>query len=310
MRESKILAVTDRRLRYYPGGDGPAPQTAADVEAENRAYQDKLRETLGIESIIRGSAELHEHILAVTDDDARAVAQVWIDEAQGWRNTTEDDVLDGARMYLALERMREEYEAAAIITDTGSFLETFEICACLPSMEYHKRGMVCTDQPNTGPALAQIFGLFLTGRPGFNADMITDAASGKTVLVHCGAPINPHGDDRVPYLLRDYRMGADVLAELPGGEPVTIWRINVMEELILAHTGEAVTAESAYDGPVGLNDILCGTKLVAEVDARTIQRHLDPVRYGVHRSAIYGDLRREIQDLARLIGFRLIEEDR
>jgi len=310
MRESTILAVTDRRLRYYPGGDGPAPATQAETEAENQAYQDKLWETVGVQSTIVGSGELERQIEAVSDAEAQEIAQVWIDEAQGWRNTTEEDVLDGARMYIGLERLREEYEATAIITDTQSFLDTFEICACLPSMEYHKRGIVCTDQPNTGPALAQMFGLFLTGRPSFNADMILDAPSGRTVLVHCGAPINPHGNDRVPYLLRDYRMGADVLAELPGGEPVTIWRINVMDELILAHTGQAVAAESAYEGPVGLNDILCGTKLVATVDGRTIQGHLNPAQYGVHRAAIYGDLRREIQDLARLLGFGLIEEDR
>ncbi len=310
MRETTILAVTDGRLRYYPGGEGPAPGSPAEVQAQNEAYQERLQETLGVNSIIVGSEELHRQIQAVTDAEAREVAQVWIDEARGWRNTTEEHVLDGARMYIGLDRLKEEYEATAIITDTQSFLDTFRICACLPSMEYHKRGIVCTDQPNTGPALAQIFGLFLTGRPSFNADMIIDAASGQTVLVHCGAPINPHGDDRVPYQLRDYRMGADVLVELPGGEPVTIWRINVMDRLILAHTGEAVAAESAYQGPVGLNDILCGTKLVAKVDARTIQRHLNPAQYGVHRAAIYGDYREEVRDLAKLIGFQLIEEDR
>ncbi len=310
MRESTILAVTDRRLRYYPGGDGPEPATPEQVQSENERYQEKLRQTLGVESIIAGSQELERQIQAVSDAEAQQVAKVWIDEAQGWRNTTEEDVLDGARMYIGLDRLKEQYGATAIVTDTQSFLETFRICACLPSMEFHKRGIVCTDQPNTGPALAQLFGLFLTGQPSFNADLIVDVPSGTTVLVHCGAPINPHGEDRVPYLLRDYRMGADVLAELPAGEPVTIWRINVMEELILAHTGESVAAATAYEGPVGLNDILCGTKLVAKVDARAIQRRLNPVRYGVHRAAIYADLRQQIEDLAKLTGFRLIEEDR
>jgi hypothetical protein len=310
MRETRVLAVTDRRLRYYPGAEDPAPQAEAEIRAENEAYQGKLRETFGVETVITGSRELESQIQAVSDTDAQEVAQVWISEAEGWRNTSEEDVLDGARMYLGLERLREEYEADTIITDTHSFLDTFRICACLPSMEYHKRGIICTDQSNTGPALAQIFGLFLTGRPSFNADMIVDASSGHTVLVHCGAPINPHGNDRVPYLLRDYRMGADVLADLPGGEPVTIWRINVMDEVILVHTGQSVAAERAYQGPLGLNDILCGTKLVAKVDAGTIQRHLNPARYGVHRAAIYGDIRQQIRDLARLTGFRLIEEDR
>lgn len=310
MKETTILAVTDRRLRYYPGGEGPFPDSPAQIREENEAYQDKLRKTFGVSSIVIGSQELDEQIQAVTDAEARETADVWIAEAQGWRNTSEEDVLDGARMFIGLERLREKYEATAIITDTHSFLPTFEICACLPSMEYHKRGMVCTDQANTGPALAQIFGLLLTGKPSFNADMIIDASSGYTVLVHCGAPINPHGNDRVPYTLRDYRMGADVLAELPGGEPVTIWRINVMDELILLHTGEAVDVRTAYEGQVGLNDILCGTKLVAQVDAETIQRHLNPVLYGVHRAAIYGDYRQQVRDLARFTGFRLIEEDR
>jgi hypothetical protein len=49
---------------------------------------------------------------------------------------------------------------------------------------------------------------------------------------------------------------------------------------------------------------------VASVDASKVLRYMYPDKYGMHRCATFGDLRERIKDLAALIGFTAIEEDK
>jgi hypothetical protein len=307
MRESRILMVTDKRLRYYP----QLKESKSTDKEWNETYLARLKETFGATGIITGTEEVSREMAKVEKEKAEGIAQMWIDESRGMGDTNKADVLKGARLYLALDKLKSRYNATSILTDTSSFLQNTKILACLPSMEFHKQGSICTDQPNTGPLIAQMLGLYYTGRPSFHGDLLLDTYNNTSIIVHCGAPINPHRDDRVPYSLRDYRMGADVLVELPTGEPVTIWRVNIMDKLILLHTGESIPIDSLYgQGINSLHTILCATKLVSKVDAEKIQNHLNPQRYGVHRAAIYGDYRKRIKDLAKLTGFDVLEEDR
>ena len=48
---------------------------------------------------------------------------------------------------------------------------------------------------------------------------------------------------------------------------------------------------------------------MASVDARKVQRHIFPDKYGVHKCATFGDYRERIQDLGGLLGYRVVEED-
>ncbi|NUQ61408.1 MAG: hypothetical protein HUU20_02900 [Pirellulales bacterium] len=49
---------------------------------------------------------------------------------------------------------------------------------------------------------------------------------------------------------------------------------------------------------------------MASVDARKVLPHIDPDKYGIHRCATFGDFRERLKDLAGLVGFHVIEEDR
>jgi hypothetical protein len=49
---------------------------------------------------------------------------------------------------------------------------------------------------------------------------------------------------------------------------------------------------------------------VASVDAKKVQRYIYPDKYGVHRCATFGDFRETLKDLAGLLGFAAVEEDR
>ena len=50
--------------------------------------------------------------------------------------------------------------------------------------------------------------------------------------------------------------------------------------------------------------------MIASVDAKKVQRRFSPGEYGIHRAATYGDLREKVKDLAILLGFEVMEEDR
>ena len=55
---------------------------------------------------------------------------------------------------------------------------------------------------------------------------------------------------------------------------------------------------------------MCRTRFAIDVkDAKNIERHVHPDKYGVHRTGTLGDLRAGIKDLATLIGLNVIEED-
>lgn len=152
-------------------------------------------------------------------------------------------------------------------------------------------------------------------------DLIVDLPNNATMLTHCGAPINPYGDGRiVPYFIKTHAQSpvrdtqkpgssTALQVEWPEGEPVTIWKVYALHKKIGVYTGTVVSAQSLYGERI--HPVLCRTKLVAKVDnARKIQQLFSPGEYGIHRAATLGDLRNVIKDLAVLIGFEVMEEDK
>ena len=60
----------------------------------------------------------------------------------------------------------------------------------------------------------------------------------------------------------------------------------------------------------GWEDMLCRTQLAIDVDARRLCEHLDWRTFGWQSVGFYGDHRQEYKDLATLLGFEAIEEDK
>lgn len=54
----------------------------------------------------------------------------------------------------------------------------------------------------------------------------------------------------------------------------------------------------------------CRTKFLASVDVKKVQRIVHPDKYGVHRCATFGVFLEILLDLAGLLGFTAIGEDR
>jgi hypothetical protein len=54
---------------------------------------------------------------------------------------------------------------------------------------------------------------------------------------------------------------------------------------------------------------MCRVKLIVKTEAKKVQRYAYPDKYGIHRSAIFADIREQVKDVGTLLGFEVIEED-
>lgn len=321
MRRARMISIAPQRYLHAVDYQGDIHEHLP--LGYNQAYIHALQETLGAELLRLDMEEFYAAVREVNMAAAWEQARVWIREARAIIDTTEAEVVNAARLYLALEALRQRYDAVAISTHVRSLTGSGEVAdrvwPSIGMIEFQKRGLVavCQDYPNI--AVTHMLGLYAAGHPSMLGDLMIDTFNGVDILTHCGAPINPHGDDRVPYTLYSHAespvrgtggkpgSGVGTQVEIPTGEPVTVWKVDVLNHRILLHTGTTVDGHRLYKG---LDKLMCRTKLVARIAAEKVQGHFCPGRYGIHRAATLGDLRTQVKDLATLLGFALIEEDR
>ena len=330
LKETRILVVTPHH--YLAAVDYQGDRHKHFPTDYNETYTRGLKESLGIELVRVEPNEFHEAVRKVEEsqsarEKADEIAQMWIDEAQAMIDTTKSEVIKTAKSYLAFEALRKKYNCNAVstqmrtLTASGKLEDRFWPGVAL--MEFQKRGIQAVCQEYENVMVAHLLGYYLAGRPSMLGDLMIDTFNNVTILTHCGAPINPYGDNRrLPYIIFSHAQspvrgtlkagsstGAQV--EFPVNEPVTIWKVYVLNKKIGVYTGKTVDGNSLYKNFEGVDGIMCRTKLVTKVnDAKKIQRYFSPDEYGIHRAATFGDLRQQIKDLAVLIGYEVVEEDK
>ncbi len=287
----------------------------------NELLTNSLYDTLGVKLI---SVEPEEFYDAVRNSDikkSKEIAKMWISEAKEMKDTTEEEVIKSARMYLGFKSLQERYNASAITTHMRFLTDSGKIeDAAWPSFanaEFQKQGIqgLCQDYPHL--ATTHLLGYYLTGRPSMLGDIMIDPYNSVSIILHCGAPVNPYGNDRVPYTLLSHAessvrgtgkpgSGACLQVDLPINKPVTIWKIDPINKRIILHTGMSIDGRKIYRN---FDRIMCRTKLIVKTETKKVQRHIRMEKYGNHRSAIFGDLREQIKNVGNLIGFEVIEED-
>jgi len=329
MKESRILAVTNSPYVTTIRGDlsslydGDIRQLSP--EEHNGIFLNAVGQSLGTEVTKIGIEEVSsdEQIQNIDQKKAEEIAKMWIAEAKGIKDTIESEVVKSARMYLAMQILMEKYEATAIATHIRSLTKnpTPEdmMWPSLGNSELQKRGIVGCCQAHINVVLTHMLAQYAFGRSSMMGDFTTEPFNNVSIVMHCGAPWNPRGlNDRVPYIIRDHaerrvsghsKPGVGACSEVlyPTDEPATIWRIDVQGKLIQVHTGMTVDPYSLYKD---FDYLMCRTKLVVKTDAKKVQRHVYPDKRGVHRTGTLGDHREKIKDLATLIGFEVIEEDK
>lgn len=326
----KINAIDQEGMR---GVWGNSP-----VNEYDRGYAKRLKGYLGVDLIIVRSKELLEEMGEVGQAEAEKLADLWITEATEMRNVKRKDVIRAAKLCLAFKGLLKKYGAAAITYNSATLtLSEQKIKAWTPLaiLELSKEHIPCCCQSHVDCLLTQTIGAYMTaGRVGFVGDVLNDWAFKPTgarpenviVIGHCGAPINPHGNDRIPYLIRDHIhsnkewFGPDDIptattVEWPVGEPVTVVKFDVYRKKVSVYTGTVLNGNALYSD---FANCICRNKIVVQVD-NPEQCYLlpsDPTEgafrnwwgsWGCHQVVFYGDLREQIRDFAALTGFELVE---
>lgn len=327
----KINAIDQEGMR---GVWGNSP-----VNEYDRTYPRRLKDTLGIELVIVRSGELLKAMAGVEDAAVRELADRWIREATELKNVKPGDVVRPARLYRGFKALLEKHHAAAITYESATLtLSEQKVKAWTPLaiLELAKEHVPCCCQSHVDCLVTQLIGCRLTGgRPGFVGDVLNDWAFQPTarrpqnviVIGHCGAAINPHGRDRIPYLIRDHihsnqkwfapdDVPTATTVTWPADEPVTVVKFDVGRKKVSIYTGTVLDGNALF---ADFANCICRNKMVVQID-RPERCYLLPSSpnegafrnwwgsWGCHQVVFYGDLREPIRQVAGQTGFRVVED--
>ena len=303
LRSSRILFIVSPGVKTLLNAEFP-------LSIDLYSYSRQLQALFGITPIIVDSREFVEKYYSkVSDSEAREIAEKWMKEAKEVLEKDEREIVESARLYIAMRRIIEDYKADAIAVDCivlyrNGFLKAWP---CLGFMELIRRGEavpVCEADVNSAALLLLM--KHLANRPGFINDPSPDMLSDEIVYYHCFAPITPYGygDERtVPYTITSAHLGgkkASVYVEASAGERVTVVGLSLEEKILTMHTAEVLRNEYSLQS--------CSTKIIGKADTRSIAENY-VWRAGWHRVLFYGDWRRELKEIASLLGLIVVEED-
>ena len=356
LKKSRILSIQDYD-KIQPIDRGAWALVDAPVNAYDRVYPKRLKEFLGLDIVIVRSMELFKEIGEVKRKEAGEIADKWINEAEEVKNVTKEDVVKSAEIYLAYRKLMKKYDANAITMSSWALIPDGKLKAMPPlsEMELAKNLIPSCCESLIDPLVTQMIGTYVSGRPGFVGDAVNEwgkhpepgvgvlpglepiegaenLLENVVVIGHCYGPINPHGNDRVPYVIRDHVVYNDEVAKVwmkswkeksqkrafkqlkkehitlvgitvkfPIEEIVTIVKFNVYDKKAFVSTGTAIDGGSLFKD---FSDRLCRTKISIKTDK--------PFRneIGGHLVVFYGDYKQEFKDFAKLIGFEVIEKDK
>ena len=293
----------------------------------NERYIQAIKEVTGVEIVQVEAGEFYDTYQKINIWDAEEIAEQWINSARKVE-ASRSEIVKTARGYLALDELREKYNCDAVsthirsVTGSGELKDRYNPGLGM-ELGFKTRGIqaVCQNYPDI--LISQIIAYKLTGRPSMLGDQMYDIDNSVEIVLHCGIPVNPYGDERrIPYTIRTHAesqvrdipeepgSSTGITAEWPVGEPVTFWEMHSLLKQIRLHTGETVNGRTIYTGGEDLTKVMCTAKIIARVDAKKIREQHFPSLYGIHHCATLGDLRQQIKDIGILLGLDVIERDR
>lgn len=269
-----------------------------------------VSERVGTRLILVKPEELVAEYERVGESEAEPIARRWVSRALAVVEPSFAEILKSARLYLAMRRLLERHGAQGITIDCLGLFYGGRLPAypCLGFVELLNQGYVGACEADVDSALTQLLIQYATGRPGFISDPVIDLGSRWIVYAHCLAPTRVYGPQgpEVPYRVRSHaedRAGASLQAFWPVGESITTFKLNVAERAAAIHSG--VIAANVEE------ERACRTKVAALTNAERILENWNRVaEFGWHRVSVVGDFRMELVTAAKLLGFRVVEEDK
>jgi len=327
----KINAIDQEGMR---GVWGNSP-----VNDYDRSYPKRLKEAFGIELVIVRSGELLEEMGKADEAAMEKLADTWIREATELKNVKRSDAVRSTRLYFGFKALLKKYAASAITYESATLtLSEHKVNAWTPLsiLELSKEHIPCCCQSHVDCLVTQLIGCRLTdGRSGFVGDVLNDwsfkpaGERPKNVIVvgHCGAPINPHGNDRIPYIIRDHihsdknwggkpgEVAEATTVTWPVNEPATVVKFDVGRKKVSIFSAKVLDGNALF---VDFPNCICRNKTVVQLN-QPQGCYLLPSKptegafrnwwgsWGCHQVVFYGDLCDAFRELAQLKGFQVVE---
>ena len=241
-------------------------------------------------------------------EQAREVAQGWINHAAEVIDVPVETIESSAAFYLGMKQVLKDHEANAITINClgGFYGGHIHAYPCLGFHQLNNEGLVgaCEcDIESTGTMVA--FTTLTRGRPGYISDPVIDTSKRQIIYAHCVGSNRVFGPEGAanPYTIMTHsedRQGASIRSVMPTGYLTTTLKVKGDAKEIILHQAKAVDNDP--------DDRACRTKLCAEPlgDIEKLFSMWD--RWGWHRVTFYGDLKEPAYALADAMGYKIIEE--
>ncbi len=290
MKQTRILAIG--------GPHGTAAACSAGA----------VKKKLGADLVTVPNARVMEIFKSIDPKAAEAEAkQYWISQAKKIMEPTVPEIIDSARLYLAIKQLMTEENAQAVC----SVHCMGNPRGCLTFSKLNDQALVGACEGDIDSTLTMLLFAYAFRVPGFISDPVIDTAKNAMVHFHCTCATKMDGPagQRLPFVIRtqtDTRGGVALEVEHRVGQPVTCAKLVNLDTMLVVPGKIIETSKSP---------LACRTQFTQSVpDARRLflQWGEDVIKGDVmtllHRVVFYGDYMRPIQDLGDLMGFRVIEE--
>jgi len=290
MKQTRILAVT------RPHG------SAAACSAE------LVKKKLGADLVVIPNKRIMDGMKAVDPKAAEAEAkEYWISKATQIVEPTIPEIVNSARMYLAIKEIMIQEKAQAICS-----VECMgNPRGCLTFSKLNDLGLVGACEGDIDSTLTMLIFAYAFHAPGFISDPVIDAAKNAMVHFHCTSATKMDGPSgkRLPFRIRtqtDSRGGVALEVENRVGQPVTCAKLVNLDTMLVVPGKIIETSRSP---------LACRTQFAQSVpDARRLFLNwgADVIKGDtmtlLHRAVFYGDHTKAVQDLGTLMGFKVVEE--
>ncbi len=270
---------------------------------------EKVKEKLGVEMVpitVEETLKAHE---GVDIKDAQAEAEkYWLSKAKNIVEPTKDEIINSARLYLAMKNLMIEKGAQAT---TSSNCMAGPAKCCLTYSKLNDLGLVGACEGDMDSALTMLIFGYAFGVPGFITDPVFDTATNALIHFHCTCATKMAGPDskRLPFTIRtqtDSDRGVALQVEMPIGQPVTCAKLANLDTMLIS-TGEIFK--------ITQDELGCRTQFWTRVkDARSMFHNWGMGALGqdvmtlLHRAVFFGDHMQDMKHLGVLMGINVVEE--
>ncbi len=269
---------------------------------------EQIKKRFGAELISVNNNRVQEMLKGIDLKDAEAEAeQYWISQARAIVEPTRPEIIQSARLFLAIKQLMIQEKAQAV---------TSSHCmgnprGCLTFSKLNDLGFVGACEGDMDSTLTMLLFAYAFRVPGFITDPVIDKAKNAMVHFHCtsATKMDGAGGHRLPFTIRtqtDSKGGVALQVENRVGQPVTCAKL-VSLDTMLINQGKILETSTS--------PMACRTQFAQSVpDARRLFLNwgADAIQGGVmtllHRVVFYGHYMDAARDLGTLVGFKVIEE--